>query len=87
MTQHLSSSLCRDHSPSRKEKGKRVTFSCNGCEKYSHYLPVVAWRERHDEDPENDEYVLDLDTLPSNDEHLCVTSGVEDLVVLPQVPR
>ena len=65
----------------RREKGNRVTFSCNGCEKYSHYLPVMAWRERHDEDPELDEYVLDLDTLPSNDEHLCATSGVEDLVV------
>ena len=22
----------------RREKGNRLTFSCNGCEKYSHYL-------------------------------------------------
>ena len=65
----------------RREKGNRLTFSCNGCEKFSHYLPVMAWRERVDSDPEHDEYVLDVDTLPSNDDHLCATSGIEDLVV------
>ena len=41
----------------------------------------MAWREQVDEDPEHDEYVLDLYTLPSIDEHLCPTSGMEDLVV------
>jgi hypothetical protein len=64
----------------RREKANRVTFSCNGCEKFMHYLPVMAWRERVDDDPEHDEYVLDLDTLPSRDDHLCGTSGIEDLV-------
>ena len=65
----------------RREKGNRVTFTCNGCENYSHYLPVMAWRERIEKDPEHGQYVLDLETLPSNDQHLCATSGVEDLVV------
>ena len=41
----------------------------------------MAWREQHDKDPEHDEYLLDRATLPSNDENLCATSGVEDLVV------
>ena len=41
----------------------------------------MAWRERIDKDPEQDQYVLDLETLPPNDQHLCATSGVEDLVV------
>ena len=65
----------------RRQKGNRVVFSCNGCEKYSLYLPVMAWHERVDEDPEHDEYVLDLETLPTIDQHLCATSGIEDLVV------
>ena len=40
----------------RREKGKRVTFTCNGCQKFKHYLPVVAVREQMDSDPENDQY-------------------------------
>ena len=65
----------------RREKAGRVTFSCNGCEKLHHYLPVMAWRERVDiNDPEHDNYILDLETLPSQDEHLCGTSGLEEMV-------
>ena len=40
----------------------------------------MAWRERLDSDAEQDEYVLDVSTLPSDDDHLCGTTGVEDLV-------
>ena len=64
----------------RREKGNRVTFSCNGCQKFNHYLPVVAVRERLDSDPEHDQYTLDGDTLPGGLEHMCGNSGVEDLV-------
>ena len=64
----------------RREKANRVTFSCNGCEKFSHYLPVFAWRERIDSDPENDQYTLDAESLPSYQDHLCGTTGIEDIV-------
>ena len=36
----------------RKEKCGRVTFTCNGCQKFNHFLSV----------------------LPSNSDHVCVTS-------------
>ena len=39
----------------RREKGTRVTFTCNGCQKFKHYLPVVAVREQIESDPENDQ--------------------------------
>ena len=64
----------------RREKAGRVTFTCNSCEKFNHYLPVVAWRERVDDDQENDNYILDVDTLPSLGEHVCGSTGIEDLV-------
>ena len=64
----------------RREKGNRVTLTCNGCQKVNHYLPVVAVRERLDSDPEHDEYSLDGDTLPGQADHMCGNSGVEDLV-------
>ena len=38
----------------RREKGNRVTFTCNGCQKVNHYLPVVAVRDRYDTDAEHD---------------------------------
>ena len=44
----------------RREKAGRVAFTCNGCSKFNHYLPVMAWRERLDSDAEHDEYVLDV---------------------------
>ena len=40
----------------------------------------MAWREQHDDDPENDEYILDVDTLPSLEEHVCCSTGIEDMV-------
>ena len=40
----------------RREKGSRVTFTCNGCRKFKHYLPVVAVREQVDSDPEHAQY-------------------------------
>ena len=61
----------------RREKGNRVTFTCNGCQKVGKYLPVVASR---DSDPEHDEYTLDGDTLPGQGDHLCGNSGIEDMV-------
>ena len=64
----------------RREKADRVVFTCNGCDKFKHYLPVFAWRERVDQDQEHDVYTLDGDTLPSADEHLCATTGLEDMV-------
>ena len=64
----------------RREKANRVVFSCNGCEKFSHYLPVFAYRTEVDMDPENDIYSLDVDTLPALSDHVCCTSGIEDLV-------
>ena len=64
----------------RREKGNRVTFSCNGCQKFKHYLPAVAVRERLDSNPENDQFELDLDTIPANTDHMCGNSGIEDLV-------
>jgi hypothetical protein len=64
----------------RKVKGGRITFTCNGCQKFKHFLSVQAWVDRVDSDPENDQYTLDADTLPSHSEHACVSSGVEDLV-------
>ena len=64
----------------RKVKGGRITFTCNGCQKFNHFLSVQAWVDRVDSDPENDLYTLDADTLPSHSEHACVSSGVEDLV-------
>ena len=48
----------------RREKGNRVTFTCNGCQKFKHYLPVVAVREQVDSDPEHDQYELDMMTVP-----------------------
>ena len=41
---------------------------------------MLAWLERVDNDPENDVYTLDAETLPSSSDHVCVTSGIEDLV-------
>ena len=64
----------------RREKGDRVTFSCNGCQRFKHYLPAVAVRERLDSNPENDRYELDLDTVPSNTDHMCGNSGIEEMV-------
>ena len=64
----------------RREKGNRVTFSCNGCQKFQHYLPLVAVREQLDNNPENDIFTLDIDTLPGHGEHVCASSGIEDLV-------
>ena len=64
----------------RKEKCGRVTFTCNGCQKFNHFLSVFAWIERLDNDPENDVYTLDIDTLPAHSEHVCVSSGIEDMV-------
>ena len=64
----------------RREKGNKVTFTCNGCQKVNHYLPVVAVRDRHDSDAEHDQYTLDADTLPGQGDHLCGNSGVEDMV-------
>ena len=66
----------------RREKANRVTFSCNGFEKLSHYLPVFAWRDRIDSDPENDQYTLDAESLPSYEDHLCGTTGIEDMMHL-----
>ena len=42
----------------RREKAGRVTFTCNGCQRFNKYVPVVAWRQKNDEDPENDEYIF-----------------------------
>ena len=64
----------------RREKGNRVTFTCNGCQKVGKYLPVVASRDQVDSDPEHDEYTLDGDTLPGQGNHLCGNSGIEDMV-------
>ena len=64
----------------RREKGVRVTFTCNSCQKVNHYLPVVAVRDRLDSDPEHDVYTFDGDTLPSSSDHLCGSSGIEDMV-------
>ena len=64
----------------RKEKAGRVIFSCNACQKFGHYLPVCAIRDIVDDDPENDVYTLDFDTLPSAEEHRCGNSGVESQV-------
>ena len=64
----------------RREKANRVVFSCNGCEKFSHYLPVFAYRTEVDMDPENDIYSLDIDTLLATTDHVCCTTGIEDLV-------
>ena len=64
----------------RREKAGKLTFTCNGCQKLNHYLPVVAFREKFDDDSENDEYTLDGDTLPDVSEHLCGNSGIEELV-------
>ena len=42
----------------RREKGERVTFTCNGCQKVNKYLPVVAFRDQVDSDPEHDVYSI-----------------------------
>ena len=59
-------------------EGQPVTFTGNGCEK--HYLPVVAWRDVVDSDEENDIYTLDGETLPSVNEQVCGTHGMEEMV-------
>ena len=64
----------------RREKGKRVTFTCNGCQKFKHYLPVVAVREQMDSDPENDQYELDMLTVPGVEDHRCGNTGVEEMI-------
>ena len=64
----------------RKEKCGRVAFTCNECQKFNHFLSVLALVERVDIDPENDVYTLDAETLPVSSDHVCVTSGTEDLV-------
>ena len=40
----------------RKVKGGRITFTCNGCQKFNHFLSVQASVDRVDSDPENDLY-------------------------------
>ena len=40
----------------------------------------MAWRERVDSDEENDVYTLDIDTLPSTNDHVCAAHGMEVLV-------
>ena len=45
-----------------------------------HFLSVLAWVERVDDEPENDVYTLDAETLPASSDHVCVSSGIEDLV-------
>ena len=42
------------------------------------YLAVSATRIKHDEDPENDEYIID--NIPSANEHECIPTGVDNLV-------
>ena len=64
----------------RKETCDCVTFTCNGCQKFKHFLSVLAWLERVDDEPENDVYSLDAETLPASSDHVCVSSGIEDLV-------
>ena len=64
----------------RRKKGERVTFTCNGCQKVNKYLPVVAFRDQVDSDPEHDVYTLDGDTLPGQGDHMCGNSGIEDMV-------
>ena len=41
---------------------------------------MLAWVERLDNDPENDVYPLDAETLPASSDHVCVTSGIEHIV-------
>ena len=64
----------------KRVKANRVTFTCNGCEKFKHYLPVMAWRDVVDSDEENDIYILDGETLPSVNEHVCGTHGMKEMV-------
>ena len=47
----------------------------NGCQKYKHYLPIVATREQFDSDAENDCYELDIDTIPGVEDHRCGNTG------------
>ena len=65
----------------RKVKGNRVTFTCNGCQKLKKCISVMAWIEHVDNDDENDVYTLDVDSLPPVNDHICVPSGIEDLVI------
>ena len=37
----------------RKEKCGRVTFTCNGCQKFNYFLFMLAWVERVGNDLEN----------------------------------
>ena len=41
---------------------------------------MVAWRQKNDDDPENDEYILDVDTVPSLEENECFSTGIEEMV-------
>ena len=43
-------------------------------------MSVVALREVVDDNPENDIYTLEVDSVPPDEEHMCVSSGVDDLV-------
>ena len=40
----------------------------------------MADREKVDEDEENDNYFLEYQTVPTDNDHVCVASGVENLV-------
>ena len=62
----------------RKVKGERVTFTCNGCQKLNHCLSVGSWVQQVDNNPENDIYTLDVDTIPAVSDHACVATGIED---------
>ena len=64
----------------RKEKGSRITFTCNGCQKHKHVVSAHAWVERSEIDVEDDIYTLDEDSFPDSSFHVCLSTGVEDLV-------
>ena len=64
----------------KREKGNRVTFTCNGCQKFNQYLSIVAVREKVDENPENYRYFVDEDTIPDIGDHTCGNSGINDIV-------
>ena len=43
-------------------------------------MPVVAVREQIDSDPENDQYELDMLTVPGVEDHRCGNTGVEEMI-------
>ena len=64
----------------KREKGNRVTFTCNGCQKVNRYLSVFAVREKIDGNPENDRYFVDEVTISDIGDHACGNSGINDIV-------